>query len=152
MESSLNKLKSQEKDLFLIIANLKTESETLPKKGEIITRLKRDIANEITTLANLVQKRNQEVVSESKDQRLENIKVITTPTFSRKKAVPRIVLYILVGALMALTLGVGLAFILEYFDQTFNQGNDVSKYLDLPVLGTVEEFRSTPKRVYSVKK
>lgn len=140
MESSLAKLKTKEKAIAFVIEDLNKLSLTLPKAGAVINKFKRDIENEKTTLTNLVQKRNQEMVSEARDKRVENIKLITPPTYPRKKVKPRRGLFILTGICVGLIMGFGLALIQGYFDQSFNNEEEISQYIGLPVLGTIHDF------------
>jgi len=141
MESSLAKHEAEEKALILIIESLKKKSQTLPRNGQVINRLELDIKNEKATLAILIQKKNQELVSEANDIRVENIKLITPPTYSRKKVKPRRGLFILTGICVGLIIGFGLAFIQEYFDQSFNNEEEITQYIGLPVLGTIHDFK-----------
>lgn len=50
---------------------------------------------------------------------------------------PRKKLNIAIAFLVGLVVSVGLSFMLEYMDSTFKSSEDVKKYLDLPVLGTI---------------
>ncbi|PID58239.1 hypothetical protein CSB45_04000 [candidate division KSB3 bacterium] len=45
-----------------------------------------------------------------------------------------------VGALIGLLLGVGLAFLFEYFDKTVKTPDDIEMHLGLPVLGTIPKI------------
>ncbi len=141
-DPQVKNLISEEKALTSIINDLKNHAETLPQKGEIINRLKRDIANETTTLANLVQKKNQEIVSENRDRRLENVKLITPPTYSIKKEKPKRGLNIFIGAVMGLITGLGLALLMEYHDQSYNSEEEISQHLGLPVMGSIQDIRN----------
>lgn len=55
---------------------------------------------------------------------------------------PQPILNIAIALVVGLMAGVGLAFLLEYFDNTIKTEQDIEKHLDLPVLGaisTIEE-------------
>jgi uncharacterized protein involved in exopolysaccharide biosynthesis len=144
-DPQIKNLISEERALALVIQDLKNQAETLPQKIKIINILKRDIANEASTLANLVQKKNQEMVSENKDRRLENVKLITLPTYSIKKEKPKRGTNMVLGAFLGLFAGLGLALLREYHDQSFNNEEEISQYLGLPVLGKIEEIQKTKR-------
>lgn len=44
---------------------------------------------------------------------------------------------IMIGLILGLMTGIGLAFLLEYLDQTLHTADDIEKYLDLPVLSVI---------------
>ncbi len=44
------------------------------------------------------------------------------------------------GVIIGLLLGIGLAFLFEYFDKTLKNPEDVEHFLDLPVLGTIPKI------------
>ena len=53
------------------------------------------------------------------------------------------------GVLIGLILGIGLAFLFEYFDKTLKNPEDVEHYLDLPVLGTIPKIdEKSQKKLY----
>jgi len=47
---------------------------------------------------------------------------------------------IVLGMVIGLFLGIGFAFLFEYFDKTLKNPEDVEHYLDLPVLGTIPKI------------
>ena len=139
-DPQVKNLISEEKALTSIINDIKNQAETLPQKGEIINRLKRDIANETATLTHLIQKRNQEFVSEASDRRLEMIKLVTPPTYLIKREKPKRGLNIFIGAVMGLITGLGLALLREYHDQSYNSEEEISQHLGLPVMGSIQDI------------
>ena len=55
---------------------------------------------------------------------------------------PQPVLNIAIALVVGLMLGVGLAFLLEYLDNTIKSEQDIEKLLELPVLGVVTKMTS----------
>ncbi|MFS8652201.1 MAG: Wzz/FepE/Etk N-terminal domain-containing protein [Caldibacillus sp.] len=53
---------------------------------------------------------------------------------------PKPLLNIAIAFVVGLMLGVGLAFLIEYFDNTIKTEQDIEKYLELPVLGVITTF------------
>ncbi|MDY6876694.1 MAG: polysaccharide biosynthesis tyrosine autokinase [Chloroflexota bacterium] len=54
---------------------------------------------------------------------------------------PIIVLYTLLGAFIGLIFSVGLAFLIEYLNQSFATDDDIRQVLSLPALGTIPQMR-----------
>lgn len=52
---------------------------------------------------------------------------------------PKKVLNIVIAFILALFVSIGLAFVLEYMDNTIKSENDVNKYLELPVIGIIPD-------------
>lgn len=57
----------------------------------------------------------------------------------KKPIKPKKVLNIAVAFVLGLFVSVGLAFVLEYMDNTIKSENDINKYLELPVIGIIPD-------------
>jgi len=69
--------------------------------------------------------------------RISNVSIVQPPSFSHVPIKPRKTLNLLLGLLLGLTGGLGLAFFREYFDSTIKDTEDVEKKLGLPVLASI---------------
>jgi hypothetical protein len=52
------------------------------------------------------------------------------------------------GVIIGFVLGIGLAFLFEYFDKTVKTPEDVEYFLDLPVLGTIPKIDKANNKLY----
>jgi capsular polysaccharide biosynthesis protein len=69
--------------------------------------------------------------------KLANIEIIDKARVPKSSVSPDIILNTLIGMLIGVFLGLGLAFVLDYFDHTLKSVEDVERYLNLSVLGSV---------------
>ena len=53
---------------------------------------------------------------------------------------PDPLLNIAIAIVVGLMAGIGLAFLLEYLDNTLKNGYDVETYLEMPVLGSIQKI------------
>lgn len=94
-----------------------------------------DIAN---TTANVFQREITKIMN------IDNVSILAKAEVNENVSPvkPQPILNIAIALVVGLMAGVGLAFLLEYFDNTIKDEQDIEKYLDLPVLGaisTIEE-------------
>jgi capsular polysaccharide biosynthesis protein len=89
-----------------------------------------DIAN---TVANVFQREIVKIMNVDNVQILAKAEVKEEP----KPVKPRPILNMAIAFVVGLMTGVGLAFLLEYLDNTIKNEQDVEKLLELPVLGAV---------------
>ncbi|OAK67624.1 YveK family protein [Lederbergia galactosidilytica] len=70
---------------------------------------------------------------------VDNVNILTKAEVGAKASPvkPQPLLNILIAAVVGLMLGVGLAFLLDYFDNTVKTAEDIEKLLELPMLGAV---------------
>lgn len=71
---------------------------------------------------------------------VENVKVIDTAEVPDKPIKPNKKMNVAIGFILGLMVGFGIVFIIEYFDNTIKTADDIKKYLDLPVIGTIPVF------------
>lgn len=64
---------------------------------------------------------------------------------------PNIPLNIAIAFVVSLMIGIGLAFLLEYLDNTLKTEQDIEKILELPVLGSVPQINEAKKKKSSRK-
>ncbi len=84
-------------------------------------------------------------ISEELDSgRISNVSIVQPPTMSLVPIKPRKALNILLGMLLGLSGGLGLAFFREYIDSTIKVPEDVENKLGLPVLASIsrKEFEA----------
>lgn len=80
---------------------------------------------------------NKEVVS---IMNLENITVVDYAQASSNPVQPRPMMNIAISIVLGLLLAVGLAFAIEFLDDSIKSSEDVEKYLGATVLGSIPEF------------
>ena len=94
-----------------------------------------DIAN---TIASVFQ---EEIV---KIMNVDNVSVLAKATISPFPVKPQPLLNIAIALVVGLMAGVGLAFLLEYLDNTIKTEQDIEKLLELPVLGVIATIDDQP--------
>lgn len=72
-------------------------------------------------------------------ERIVNVKIIDTPAASPIPVRPKRLLIIGIGVVLSLLVAVAFAFLSEYLDHSIRTAEDVSTYLDLPVLASIRE-------------
>lgn len=66
-----------------------------------------------------------------------DVRILDKGTLPEKPVKPNKILNIAIAFFLGLMLSTGLAFLLEYMDNTMKSAEDVKRYLELPVLGTI---------------
>ncbi|TXK91141.1 capsular biosynthesis protein, partial [Parageobacillus sp. SY1] len=89
---------------------------------------------------------------------IDNVSILSKAEVKENQAPvkPKPLLNMAIAFVVGLMTGVGLAFLLEYLDNTIKTETDVEKHLGLPVLGAVsiisaEESKKAKKQVSMVK-
>jgi polysaccharide biosynthesis transport protein len=70
-------------------------------------------------------------------QQQNNLRVVEPARAPRTPAGPNRTLWTMVGFVLSLTLGVGVALLLEFFDRTIKSADDLSRRLQLPALAVI---------------
>jgi succinoglycan biosynthesis transport protein ExoP len=83
---------------------------------------------------------------------LSNVSVVDWAEVPLKPTTPRIKLILAISAFLSLFGGLGLAFILNHLSDRFDSPHDVERYLRLPRLGMVPDFRQLGSRSYVYSK
>jgi polysaccharide biosynthesis transport protein len=74
-----------------------------------------------------------------------NIRIVEEALVPTRPVKPRPLLNIALAIVVGLMLGVGLAFFLEYFDNTIKTPEEAERYLGLPTLGVIPLFEAKAK-------
>jgi capsular exopolysaccharide synthesis family protein len=78
--------------------------------------------------------------------RASNVSVIDQAVPPVKSVRPRTALSLLLSAVLGLTGGVGVAFVVEHFNNTLRTSQEVERHLHLPNLGIIPDFVSSARR------
>ncbi len=80
-------------------------------------------------------------LSEAMDKyKLASVEVVDRAKVPRVPIKPDIILNILLGGLIGLLLGLGLAFVTDGFDHTLKSVEELERHLDIPVLGSLPRY------------
>jgi uncharacterized protein involved in exopolysaccharide biosynthesis len=110
-----------------------------PKLEQQLASLTRDYQNTKTAYDELMRKHLDAQQAEKLEinQQGEQFKVLDPAKPPHKPFKPDRPKILLMGFMLALGLGGGLVFLLEYLDQSFHSINDLESYLGLPVLASI---------------
>ena len=139
-EADIAARSAQKTAIDQVIDEGNVELNKLPAKEHGLARVLRDAkVNEdiYTMLAKRYEEARISEVMEPTDVQVIDIAAVPEKPVSPKKGLNTVV-----GAILGLFVGIGLAFMLEYLNKSVNNADDVREYLDLPVLGSIPDFNS----------
>ncbi|MHB8772556.1 MAG: GumC family protein [Syntrophales bacterium] len=126
---------AREQSLKKALNEQKGESFSLNEKAINYTVLKRE-AESTKEMYDLVIKRFKETAM-TENIRTGNIRVVDGAEVPKAPVKPKKTQNLLLGLIVGLALGIGLAFFLEYLDSTIKTPDDVKERLKVPYLGPV---------------
>lgn len=138
LNARLEKLKSRKDELF---SQIQTEKTNLGRQAINVSRLAKLIQEvtvrekEYMTLRERYEKAGFLKVND--DEKENNFRIVDS---ARPPALPdnkKKMILMVVSIMVSITFGVGIAFVAEYFDDSFRDRSDVEDYLNLPILGTM---------------
>ena len=135
-EIVINKLKLQNISASKMAEKLSVNSK---KDTRLIEISATDEDPEVATaIADKVAEVFREKVTEI--MQVENVQIIDKAEVPKSPIKPNKKMNLAIAGVLGLMIGFGLAFIIEYFDDTIKTPDDIQKYLDLPVVGTIPVF------------
>lgn len=126
-------------------ANIEGQAETK------LTGLKREIETNRTLLDQYNQRRKEQVLARESG-RPDNLKISTTAVKPTAPIGPQRFRNILVAFLVSLAAGIGLAFLLDYLDDSIRTSDDVGRHLGLPTLALIPHQISNGKQKLALAK
>lgn len=155
IESDYNAALKKEANLSKAVDSIKRKVLEFQEKAVQHQILKREVDVNKELLNNLLQRLNE--VSVAAMSRATNIQIVDRAVFPRVPSKPNKGMNLLLSILFGLMGGVGLAFLVEYFDNTVRDAKDIEKSIQLPSLGMIplQKDITTSKRpqiVYSKDK
>ncbi|QTA79177.1 Lipopolysaccharide biosynthesis protein [Desulfonema limicola] len=128
-------LLSKERVLQNTISEIENDALETNKKELQYTILERNVSTNRKLYDTLLTKIKASNVDENLDP--SNIRIVETAALPQYPVKPNKKRNVLLGAVLGLMLGIGIAFLREYMDQSIRTEDDVQKYLNLPVLSVI---------------
>ena len=116
----------------------KKEALDLNQKQIKYDALKREVDITRSLFESLLKRAKEATVTEGLN--VTNIVVVDPARVPETPVKPKKAQNILLALITGLTLGIGLAFFLEYLDNTIKTPDEVERYLKIPLLGVVGSF------------
>lgn len=136
--ANLNKIEDQIAAVSRQLRAINRELEQLPERQYRLTELTRDLKVKEELYAKLNAMYQEAQIDEAVET--EDIDILDPaiepeyPTNQNKKMLA------MIGALIGLSLGVGVVFVIEVLDKSLRSVDDIKRYLNLQVLGTIPEI------------
>ncbi len=133
--------KAKEAGLRSSLAQGKGEAMALSEKSIEYGVLKRDVESNQQIYDALLKRIKETTLIE--EVKSFNIYIVDKAEVPKSPVKPRRFLNILLSVVVGLFGGVGIAFFLEYVDNTFKKPEDVEERLSLPLLGVIPSFNKS---------
>jgi uncharacterized protein involved in exopolysaccharide biosynthesis len=145
-DGQVESLRSEEASLEKAVRDVIEEMNRIPRYEPMLRQIEREITN-TAELSELVDTKMADTqISETEDQRMVNAKVLSPATVTVSFVQQRKSLFALFAALLGLSLGLALAFLMEGLDHSLRTPDDVEINLGVPLLGSIPEFRPLARR------
>lgn len=138
LEVELLALNAREAALRTVLAQQEQELSTLPLKELELARLMRD-ARVLEEIYVMLMQRNEETrIAEA--MQVAGVQVVDYATVPTLPIKPRIKLNMAIAGVLGIFIGVGLAFLLAFVDNTVKTKEEVEELLGLPVLAQIPDL------------
>lgn len=145
-EGQLDGLRAEESALEKAVRDVVDEMNRIPRYEPMLRQIEREISN-TAELSELVDTKMADTqISETEDQRMVNAKVLSPATVTVSFVEEKKSLFALFAAMLGLSLGLALAFLLEGLDHSLKTPDDVEINLGVPLLGSIPELRAASRR------
>lgn len=139
-QAELSSLKAKIRTIEEQIAVLDIDIGTLDQKEKELRDLTRERSINETNYKTYVKKMEEARITDDMNrQKMVNVSIIQRATVPVKPVKPRVLLNLLLGAILGMTSGLGLAFISEFLGQGMATPESAENQLGLTVLATVRE-------------
>ncbi|MDP2314409.1 MAG: polysaccharide biosynthesis tyrosine autokinase [Pseudomonadota bacterium] len=115
------------------------EAGTFPEKGRKIAELQLTADATQAIYKSLLEQQYQIAVAEA--MTVSDMKSVEPAKAPDKAAAPKLLVYIVLGGIVGVGVGVGLVFLFEYVDDSIKSGEDLRIVWSLPVLGLVPVYK-----------
>jgi len=140
-EGEIDAIRAHEAALETAIREMIEEMNRIPRYSPMLRQIEREINNTADLYELVGTKMVDTQISETEDQRMVNAKVLSPATVSLSFVQQRRSLFAVFAALLGLSLGLALAFLLEGLDHTMRTPDDVEIHLGVPLLGSIPELK-----------
>ncbi|MEE4310413.1 MAG: GumC family protein [candidate division KSB1 bacterium] len=137
-ETAIRALKAEEEALQNTIDDLDQQIKAFAQKEYDLTQLSRGIEDNREVYSMLLKQREESRISQAKLERGVKIKVISPALVPSQPIKPKKRMNVMLGIILGMVSGLGLAFFIEYFDHSMNSPEDVEERLNLPVWGSIK--------------
>lgn len=135
-------IRAHERALEGAIREMIEEMNRIPRYSPMIRQIEREINNTAELYELVGTKMVDTQISETEDQRMVNAKVLSPATVTLSFVQQRKGLFAVFAALLGLSLGLALAFLLEGLDHSMRTPDDVELNLGVPLLGSIPELKA----------
>ena len=138
-ETQIKGLRAKISALQRVVADYEDQLSNLPSKGLSLVRLTRQMEVDRETYLLMTSKLEETRISEAGQQ--ENVKTLDQAIAPTDPIKPKKKMNMMLGALIGLGLGIGLTFLIEYFDDSIKNPEEL-EHLGFPILATIPEISS----------
>jgi len=139
LQVELQTLEATQAALNRVLQNYSATLQNLPAKEYQLAHLMREKTVADNVYSTLLQRREAAKITEA--EKAENIRIIDPALTPRDPVKPKKKMNLAMGLLMGLFTGVGLAFLLEFMNKTIHNADDVEKYLEMELIGSIPKTR-----------
>lgn len=139
----------KERSLKELFERQKEEAFRLNSNAILYNSLKIELENKKSLLESLLKRQSETGVSARlRGLRTSNIRVVDRADLPISPSSPKKLRNLLLALFLGLFGGVGLAFVMEYLDNTVKSAEEVGRYTGLPTLGVVPAFGEDANQGY----
>jgi capsular exopolysaccharide synthesis family protein len=136
-ETQIKGLRAKITALQNIVKDYDTQLSRLPSQSLDLARLTRELEVDQETYNLMTKKLEETRITEASQE--ENIRILDLAILPDSPIKPKKKLNLMLGALIGLGLGIGLTFLIEYFDDSIKNPEELEK-IGFPILATIPEI------------
>jgi len=138
LEIDIKTFEAQKTALKEVIKNYETSLKTMPSKELRMAQLMREKAVSENIYTMLLEKREEAKIAQA--EIAGNIRIIDYAIIPDAPIKPRKLLNLVVGFILGLSSGIGLALLIEFMDESVKRAEDAERITGIKVIGTIPKI------------
>ena len=144
IETQYQVARKREEDLRVALSQSKGETIQQNRESTELNLLKQKVETDRKNYEDLLNRLRQAEVES--DFRPANMRIVQSAEVPITPVKPNKLLNIGLSLLIGLSLGIGMAFFVEYLNNTINTAEDIERFIQLPALGAIPSLQSLGRR------